>query len=281
MRNSWLIAGGFVTVLALTGCSETPRTDETRSDPALDAARAAEGADEQGREHDQQVAQLDERTMKLERDYQERVPAEPRGTAGSTAPNARRELSEDIVNVKNAVADLRTTTQENWWQRHEEAMKQTAEDVEADVKRVAGNLPAPSRLKEAPAAADGTSTAPFNSARDRLVNEMSARIDSWEKALENARVPRARQTEIDDLKARVKKLAEDVDELKSASAEDWWDVSRERVADYVGRVEASVARLDTRGPDGRGPDARGRDSRDANDGVQAAPREGTTREGQR
>ena len=281
MRGNWSIAGALVTVLALTGCSDTPLNNNATS-PSAGATRPADRADEQRREHDEQVAQLDERAMKLEHDYQERVPAEPRGTAGGTAPNARRELSEDITTVKNAVAYLRTTTPENWWQRHEEALKQTADDVEADVKRVAGNLPAPDRAKEAPAAADGTSTAPFNSARDRLVNVMGARIDSWNKALENAQVPRARQPEIDDLKARVKKLAEDVDELKSASADDWWDVSRQRVADYIERVEGSVARLDTRGPDGRGPDARGRDSRDAGDGVQATPRQGTTREeGQR
>ena len=34
------------------------------------------------------------------------------------------------------------------------------------------------------------------------------------------------------------------DRLDKASADDWWDVTRARVADYIDRVEKSVARLD-------------------------------------
>jgi hypothetical protein len=42
----------------------------------------------------------------------------------------------------------------------------------------------------------------------------------------------------------VNKLREDVDRLASAEADDWWDVTRARVTDYVDRVEASIKRLD-------------------------------------
>ena len=42
----------------------------------------------------------------------------------------------------------------------------------------------------------------------------------------------------------VKKLEDDVDRLRSASANDWWDVSKVRVTEYLDRVEASVNRLD-------------------------------------
>lgn len=276
MRDSYLIAGALMMTIAAGGCNDATTPGQTAPSAAQEQSRAAERADEQRREHDDQLAQLDERAMKVERDYQEHVPAEPRGTAGRTAPNARRELDEDIANVKRAVADLRTTTPENWWQRHESAMKQTADDVEADVKRTIGNrqLVAPAQAKEAPATADGASTAPFNSARDRLVNEMQARIGSWKDALRDVRLPVARQTELNDIKARVDKLAEDVDQLKSASADDWWDVSRKRVADYIERVEDSVARLDDRGLNGVGSDARGRDTREA----PAPSRDNTTRD---
>ena len=41
-----------------------------------------------------------------------------------------------------------------------------------------------------------------------------------------------------------KKLGDDVDRLRSASADDWWDVTKTRVNEYVDRVEASVKRLD-------------------------------------
>lgn len=275
MRDSYLLAGAIVMALSVTGCGDSRNTDQTRSTAADEQARAADRAEEQRREREQQIAQLDERAMKVERDYQAHVPAEPRGTAGRAAPNARRELTEDVAHVKQAVADLRTTTAENWWARHEQAMKQSADDVEADVKRIAGNraLPAPDKAKEAPATADGASTAPFNSARDRLVNDLNARIESWNMALDNVRLPRARQTEMNDIKARVNKLKEDVDELKSASADDWWDVSRERVSEYIERVEDSIARLDDRGLSGRGPDARGRDARDADTPAATSPRE--------
>ena len=35
-----------------------------------------------------------------------------------------------------------------------------------------------------------------------------------------------------------------LDRLASASADDWWDVTRTRVTEYVDRVEDSVERLD-------------------------------------
>jgi len=46
----------------------------------------------------------------------------------------------------------------------------------------------------------------------------------------------------------VKKIASDLDRLAGASADDWWTVSRDRVRDYIDRVEASVKRLDDNKP---------------------------------
>jgi hypothetical protein len=46
----------------------------------------------------------------------------------------------------------------------------------------------------------------------------------------------------------VKKLGDDLDRLARASADDWWDVSKARVTDYLDRVEASVKRLDDNKP---------------------------------
>ena len=95
--------------------------------------------------------------------YQERVPAAPRGTAGRAPADARQELSEDVTNLKQAVADLRTTTPQNWWQRHEQALEQTADDVESDVKRMIGNraLAAPSvRIRRRPSKAPAPRRSP-------------------------------------------------------------------------------------------------------------------------
>ena len=48
----------------------------------------------------------------------------------------------------------------------------------------------------------------------------------------------------DDVRARVNKLGDDLDRLGRASADDWWDVTKARVTEYVDRVEQSVGRLD-------------------------------------
>ena len=49
---------------------------------------------------------------------------------------------------------------------------------------------------------------------------------------------------MNDAKARLDKLAADLDKLAVASADDWWNVTTDRVEDYLGRVEVSVKRLD-------------------------------------
>ena len=64
------------------------------------------------------------------------------------------------------------------------------------------------------------------------------------KALDDVKASGARKTELNDLHARVNKLGDDIDRLKSASAEDWWDISKTRVSEYIDRMEKSVARLD-------------------------------------
>jgi hypothetical protein len=49
------------------------------------------------------------------------------------------------------------------------------------------------------------------------------------------------------VRARVNKLGDDLDRLGSASPDDWWDVSKKRVTEYVDRIEGSIKRLDDRG----------------------------------
>jgi len=65
-----------------------------------------------------------------------------------------------------------------------------------------------------------------------------------ERALDNVKASGTKETEVEDVRARVKKLGDDVDRLRSASADDWWDITRTRVSEYVDRVERSVKRLD-------------------------------------
>jgi hypothetical protein len=67
------------------------------------------------------------------------------------------------------------------------------------------------------------------------------------RALDNVKADGPKKTEVEDARARVNKLGDDLDRLKSAKADDGWDVTRARVAEYVDRVEGSVKRLDDRG----------------------------------
>ena len=149
--------------------------------------------------------------------------------------------------VKEAVSNLRTTTAENWWDRHESALETAIGDVEKDVRRFTGApaRPAPPKgLRTSDASGQPVSTAPFTSRRDKFVADMRTRLDAMGKSLDAAKATGPRKTERDDLHARVEKLAGDIKRLESASADEWWDLSKARVDDYIDRVERSVARLD-------------------------------------
>ncbi len=65
-----------------------------------------------------------------------------------------------------------------------------------------------------------------------------------EEQLKSVRARAAVETELEDTRARVNKLKEDVGRLERASADDWWDISAKRVSEYIERVERSVERLD-------------------------------------
>jgi hypothetical protein len=231
-----------ILALALSGaCNRT--TDSRDTTPGEEVSRNADRAAELQQKRNEDISQLDKRVAEIERDY---AKANQKIVSGDRTASAglREELQEDVTNVKNAVADLRTTTPENWWDRDEQAMKRTADDIEEDVQRLAGKV----TPKRPPAASDTTgekvSTEPFTSRRDRFVSELRVRVDAMERALDNVKARGAKQTEIEDVRARLKKLSEDVDRLRSASADDWWDVTKARVTEYVDRVERSVKRLD-------------------------------------
>ena len=217
------------------------------AETATAADEAAERTAELQREREAETARLNERVAELERKYAEGTAEIATGAKTATA-GLREELKEDVTNLRRAVGDLGTTTAANWWDRHEQAMKQTADDVEADVRRLAGRIPSVPARTATGTTGDSASTAPFDSRRDTFVADLRARLDTFERALDGIKASGARETEVEDARARVKKLAEDVDRLGAASADDWWDVSKARVTEYVDRVEDSVERLDDNTP---------------------------------
>ena len=239
--RSAAIIGSLVVALVSGACKRDA------AEPTAEVSRDADRAADLQRQRDEEITRLDQRVADIEREYTDAAQKVVSGSKTATA-GLREELKEDVANVRQAVNDLRTTTPDNWGQRHEATLTRTADDVEADVKRLAGTV-----MPRRPAETSGTtgepvSTAPFTSRRDKFVAELRARVGAMEDALGKVKARGAGETELDDTRARVKKLAEDLDKLGSASAEQWWDVTKERVTEYVDRVENSVDRLDDNKP---------------------------------
>jgi DNA repair exonuclease SbcCD ATPase subunit len=231
-----------ITIAAVVAALMTPACKgQEPAGPAREGSASADtAATELQRKRNDEAATLEKRVADLERRWTE---MESKIAEKSAAPTAglKAEVREDVKNVREAVADLKTTTPENWWERHEQVMERTARDIEEDVRRFA-KAPASSgtaREPETPANA-----APFESRRDRFVTRLRARVDAMEDQLKDVRARDAQKTELEDTRARVNKLKDDVDRLGKASADDWWDISAKRVSEYVDRLEDSIRRLD-------------------------------------
>jgi len=234
------LAAALLGIAVVSGCNREPAA----SAPArTDANATAPAAADNSRARQEDITKLNERVQQLDRKYAEANQKVTSGTRTATA-GLREEVKEDVTNVQKAVNDLSTTTPQNWWERHEQAMQRTADDIEADVRRMSGKT-----VTVAPVATTGTteanvSDAPFTSRRDRFVKTLRGRIEAMEDSLKNVKAKGTKDTELDDTRARLKKLGDDLDRLDSASADDWWDISKARVTEYVERVEDSVGRLD-------------------------------------
>jgi hypothetical protein len=119
-------------------------------------------------------------------------------------------------------------------------MERTAQDVEQDVRRFAR------RWTEPKLEAEGTvgSADNWEVRRERFARRMEARIDAMENALKDINLRGAQETEVEDTRARLKKMREDTDRLHNATEEDWWEITKNRVNDYIERVDRSINRLD-------------------------------------
>jgi hypothetical protein len=241
MARHLTLTAALALTLAAGACNRG--ASETREDVVKEDAKVADAAADAEKARNDEIAKLNERVAQLERDYAEKTAVLASGARTATAA-LREEVQEDVNNVKQAVASLGTTTADNWWAHEEDAVRATIDDVAADVKHLGARMaePTPATPGETPA------TAPFTSRRDAFVAAMKGRLDAMDKALDKVKAKGARETELHDTQARVKKIASDLDALATASADDWWTVSRDRVRDYIDRVEASVKRLDNNKP---------------------------------
>jgi len=212
-----------------------------RPAPAEERAEvAAEAADDGAvKERIDDVAELDKRVVDLDHKWTE-MQAEVKEEQAAPTAALRQEVREDVANVKEAIAGLKTTTPENWWERHQQATERTLGDIDADVQRFAKGTPPPA----APAPTQPVGTAGFEAQRDAWVASARTRLDAMEKRLEGVKADGALETELQDTRARIDKLQDDLDRLRTVSADEWWDVSRARVREYIDRVERSIGRLD-------------------------------------
>ena len=240
MGYRFIVGLAAVLSIGLAGCNRPAQ--ETRDEAKDTAPAVADATADAQRERDGDVARLTNRVADIEREFAARSEQLAAGTRTATS-GLREEVQEDVTNVKEAVASLTTTTADNWWEREEQAVRRAVEDVGTDVKRVAGRVAEP-----APVSTDAPATGPFTTRRDAFVTEMKGRLNTFRRALDPVKASGPRETELSDVKARVEKLTEDLDKLASASADDWWGVTTDRVEAYIDRVEASVKRLDDNKP---------------------------------
>jgi hypothetical protein len=216
--------------IAATACNRQESATEKVQDKATEVA--------QTRNRDQ--AELEKRVADLElrwKDMESKVQEKNR----TPTVALRDEVKEDVAAARDAVENLKTTTPDNWWDRHEAATARTLDDIEADVRRFVPNARA---AREEPKAAPVGTASSFDQGRAEFVDTARARIDAFESQLKDVKASGARQTELEDTRARIDKLQDDLDRLKTVNADDWWDLSEKRVGEYIDRVERSIGRLD-------------------------------------
>jgi DNA repair exonuclease SbcCD ATPase subunit len=217
------------------GCNRPPAPEPERADTAAVEKQAAEQ-----RERSEEAAELERRAANLQSQWTEMQTKVQTRDRTATA-GLREEVAEDVKNAAAAAADLKTTTPDNWWDRYERALEQSVGDVQADVQRMTKQKVTPEPADKAAPAAPG---AAFPERRDAFVTGLRAQVDAMEGQIDKLETKGTRETERDDVKARIDKLQDDLDRLRSVSADDWWDVSSERVSQYIARVEESINRLD-------------------------------------
>ena len=240
MDRTFLASAAVGVVLTVMGCNTGPAVESDRADTELAQKKAAEQQAAEQRERSEEAAELERRAANLESQWTEMQTTVKTKQRTATA-GLREEVAEDVKNARAAVADLKTTTQENWWERHERALERSVSDVQSDVQRLTKQkaVPEPTEKPMSGAAAAG-----FAERRDAFVSGLDARLDAMKQQLDTVKAKGAMETELQDTKARIDKLEEDLGELRRVSPDSWWDVSSERVGEYIERVEASIKRLD-------------------------------------
>ena len=195
MHRPFLAEIAFVAGLSVMGCNTGP-SDRANAEPAEKKAAEKQAAEQ--RERSEKAAELGRRAANLESQWTEMQTKVQTRDRTATA-GLREEVEEDVKNAQTAVADLKTTTQENWWERHERALERSVSDVQADVQRLTKQKTIP----EATAKAEPVGTAAgFAERRDAFVSRLRARLDAMEEQLDITKAKGALETELQDTEER-------------------------------------------------------------------------------
>jgi hypothetical protein len=220
----------FLGVMALTfaGCSRSDTTED-RSAPAANEAQARQN----------ETMELDNRLAAVEHEWQE-VQAALSRQASAVSAEVKTRVQDDLKDAREAIAELRTTTAENWWERQERQIERAAENLEQDVRRYARNWKAPDTTGETGTAGE---TSDWHVRRDQLIARMQARIEALEAALRDVSVRDADKADVEDTRMRVKQLREDTGRLRDTTEQDWWDVTTQRLERSIERIDAAIDRI--------------------------------------
>lgn len=229
MRSSRIFIAIAIAALATAACGRQAE-DTARQDTAAAGAQ---------RQQQEEATRLEQRVDELEREWnqvQERV---SRGTANVTA-EVKQEIQEAIAEVREEVNELRTINADNWWERTQAELEEEANEIEQDVRRFARRWTPGDSSSEVGTTGDDTS---WRARRDRLVSRLEARIESMEEALKGSDARGADQEDVEETRERVSNLREETNRLRNAEEDNWWDVTRDRISEYIDRVEAAIRRL--------------------------------------
>jgi len=173
------IAVVIAIALSLPGCNRTQNASETSS---ADASRTSIANAQ--RDRDQDVNRLQAHLNDLDQKWadKEKKLVEQRAAASAAM---RADVKQDLQNAREAVANLKTTTAENWWEREEDVLVRTTAELEGDVQRFPRLRKAPTTAgKDSQAAAHETS---FVARRDAFVTQLQARVDAIKQDLDSVK----------------------------------------------------------------------------------------------
>lgn len=224
-----IIIGALVAVTSATAACNRPNEE------AADARGSAPEVDTKDRDTAHLQRRLDDLERKW-RDVTNRVSSE----ADAATSSARAAIEEDLKAARQAIAELRTTTVDNWWERQERQLEQAAQHVERDVRTLARNWTPSGDGQEVGTSGDGSDWA---RRRDVLVARMEKRVHEMENALANLDPRNPDGPAVDTTRERIEQMKEDTDRLRRSSEHDWWTVTKERLDAQLDRLDAAIDRL--------------------------------------